>query len=87
MYGLFSRQAGTVPVSRFESKWMTSSGAFSKHGTLPSMKLCVCPQHLQWVRQDEPLWDDLHEGVITSRHLLAILGFREARSARVLGLG
>ena len=49
MYGLFSRQAGTVPVSRFESKWMTSSGAFSKHGTLPSMKLCVCPQHLQWV--------------------------------------
>ena len=45
------------------------------------------PSTFQWVRQDEPLWDDLHEGVITSRHLLAILGFREARSARVLGLG
>ena len=44
------------------------------------------PQTFWWVRQDDPLWDELHDGVLTSRHLLAALGMREPRAARASGL-
>ena len=44
------------------------------------------PDTFRWVRQDHPLWDELHEGVMTSRHLLSVLGFREPKAAAKLGL-
>ena len=43
------------------------------------------PKSFHWVRQDDPLWDDLHEGVLTSRHLLSALGMREERAASICG--
>lgn len=45
------------------------------------------PDTFLWVRQDDPLWDELHRGVLTSRHLLSSLGLREPRAAKLLGLG
>ena len=44
------------------------------------------PETFWWVRQDDPLWVELHEGVFTSRYLLAALGFKEPRAVRALGL-
>jgi hypothetical protein len=52
---------------------------------VPSLTLAG-PATFRWVRQDDPLWEDLHESVLTSRHLLSVLGFREPRAARILGL-
>lgn len=44
------------------------------------------PATFRYVRQDESLWSELHEGVLTSRHLLAVLGFREPQAAERLRL-
>ena len=44
------------------------------------------PETFHYVRQDEPLWDELHDGVLTSRYLLGALGMREPEAARALGL-
>ena len=44
------------------------------------------PSTFWWVRQDDPLWDELHKGVLTSRHLLSALGMREPRAAAVCGI-
>eukprot|EP00965_Chrysotila_dentata_P215852 6189039-Pleurochrysis_carterae.AAC.2 len=44
------------------------------------------PPTFAYVRQDDPLWDELHDGVLTSRFLSAVLGFREPRAAAHLGL-
>jgi len=44
------------------------------------------PATFRWVRQDDPLWDALHAGVLTSRSLLGVLGMCEAESAALLGL-
>lgn len=44
------------------------------------------PSTYAWVRQDDPLWSELHAGVLTSRLLLGILGFSEPRAAKALGL-
>jgi hypothetical protein len=45
------------------------------------------PDTFWWVRQDDELWDELHDGVLTSRHLLSALGMRERRAAKLLGFG
>lgn len=45
------------------------------------------PDTFWWVRQDNELWDELHDGVLTSRHLLSALGLRERRAAKLLGFG
>ena len=39
------------------------------------------------VRQDSRLWDDLHQGVLTTGKLNASLGFYESRAAKRLGIG
>eukprot|EP00928_Gymnodinium_smaydae_P015910 TRINITY_DN15918_c0_g1_i1.p1 TRINITY_DN15918_c0_g1~~TRINITY_DN15918_c0_g1_i1.p1 ORF type:complete len:556 (+),score=62.37 TRINITY_DN15918_c0_g1_i1:100-1767(+) len=44
------------------------------------------PETWHWVRQDDPLWDELHWGVLSTRHLQGILGFREPQSIDFLGL-
>jgi len=44
------------------------------------------PDTWKWVRQDDPLWDALHQGVLTTRHLKAVLGFHEPRAAQSLRL-
>lgn len=44
------------------------------------------PETFHYIRQDEPLWDELHDGVLTSRYLLGALGMREPQAARILGL-
>lgn len=44
------------------------------------------PRTFAYVRQDDPLWSELHAGVITSRHLLGALGLCEPRAAAELGL-
>lgn len=44
------------------------------------------PATFWWVRQTDDLWDELHEGVLTSRHLLASLGMRDPRAAASCGL-
>ena len=44
------------------------------------------PDTFKWVRQDTDLWDELHAGVLTSRHLLSALGFREPTAGAALGL-
>ena len=38
------------------------------------------------MRQDDPLWSELHAGVLTSRLLLGVLGMAEGRAAAALGL-
>ena len=84
-----SQQTGDHPNIHWRSLTDEELRAHPRFIALPPVRQLKMagPSTFQWVRQDEPLWDDLHEGVITSRHLLGILGFREARSARVLGLG
>jgi len=44
------------------------------------------PSTYAHVRQDDPLWSELHAGVLTSRNVMGALGFCEARAARQLGL-
>lgn len=44
------------------------------------------PSTFRWVRQDDPLWEELHEGVLTSRHVLGALGMCEERAAAALNL-
>lgn len=39
------------------------------------------------IRQDSQLWDDLHQGVLTTGKLNACLGFYEPQAARRLGIG
>ena len=39
------------------------------------------------VRQDSQLWDDLHQGVLTTGVLNASLGFYEPQAANRLGIG
>lgn len=39
------------------------------------------PGTWHWVRQDDALWEELHWGVLTARHLRGILGFDEPQSA------
>lgn len=39
------------------------------------------------IRQDSQLWDDLHEGVLTTGKLNACLGFYEPMAAKRLGIG
>jgi len=44
------------------------------------------PATWSWVRQDNPLWEQLHWGVLSTRHLKGILGFQEPQAAAFLGL-
>mmetsp|Transcript_46346 Transcript_46346/g.89296 ORF Transcript_46346/g.89296 Transcript_46346/m.89296 type:complete len:500 (-) Transcript_46346:387-1886(-) len=44
------------------------------------------PETWHWVRQDDPLWNELHWGVLSTRHLQAILGFREPKCLEFFGL-
>ena len=39
------------------------------------------------VRQDDPLWADLHQGVLTTGLLNSALGFYEPAAAKRLGIG
>ena len=39
------------------------------------------------IRQDSQLWDDLHQGVLTTGKLNACLGFYEPQAAKRLGIG
>lgn len=39
------------------------------------------------IRQDSQLWDDLHQGVLTTGKLNACLGFYEPMAAKRLGIG
>ena len=68
-----------------------SSDEFRAHprviGLPPVSGLALAgPATYDWVRQDDPLWDELHEGVLTSRHLLSALGMRENKAAAMCGL-
>ena len=38
------------------------------------------------IRQDTKLWDDLHQGVLTTCRLNASLGFYEAKASKRLGI-
>lgn len=38
------------------------------------------------IRQDTSLWDDLHQGVLTTGRLNASLGFYEAKASKRLGI-
>lgn len=44
------------------------------------------PGTWHWVRQDDPLWGQLHWGVLTARHLAGALGLHEPRSAAFLDI-
>ena len=64
---------------------MRSHPRYSSLPPVSSLELAG-PNTFRWIRQEEPLWDAVHEGVLTSRHLISVLGFREPAAARRLGL-
>lgn len=45
------------------------------------------PRRCRYVRQDDPLWSRLHQGLLTTGRLPQALGFYEAGTAKRLGLG
>lgn len=48
------------------------------------MGLGLTPATRRNVRQDTPLWRELHEGVLTTSRMKYALGFAEPRAARLL---
>lgn len=44
------------------------------------------PATWSWIRQDDSSWDEVHWGVLSTRHLKGILGFQEPQAAAFLGL-
>ena len=57
--------------------WLTTSGA----EPWPPPPAC------RYVRQDDPLWSRLHQGLLTTGRLPQALGFYEPATAKRLGLG
>lgn len=81
-------QRGSLPNVYWRSIAMDELRSHPRFVSLPPVPSLTLagPATFRWVRQDDALWEDLHESVLTSRHLLAVLGFREPRAARILGL-
>ena len=80
--------AGSTPNVHWRYVDTEELRAHPRYSSLPpvsSLELCG-PASFRWIRQEEPLWDAVHEGVLTSRHLISVLGFREPAAARSLGL-
>ena len=80
--------AGSTPNVHWRYVDTEELRAHPRYLSLPpvsSLELCG-PASFRWIRQEEPLWDAVHEGVLTSRHLISVLGFREPAAARSLGL-
>ena len=44
---------------------------------------CTC----RMIRQDSELWNDLHQGILTTGKLNSCLGFYEPKAAKRLGIG
>jgi hypothetical protein len=44
------------------------------------------PSCFRFLRQEESAWSELHDGVLTSGQLTALLGFRERKAAKILGI-
>uniref|UniRef100_A0A7S0AMF2 HTH La-type RNA-binding domain-containing protein n=1 Tax=Pyrodinium bahamense TaxID=73915 RepID=A0A7S0AMF2_9DINO len=80
--------AGSDPNIDWRAVTMDALRDHARFLALPSPSCLVLsgPAAWRWVRQDDRLWEELHWGVLSTRHLQGVLGFHEPRSVEFLGL-